>query len=190
MQAPSDDAIERAETVRRAIQEGNDPVPAAVQGLGDADPLVRGTTVSLLLSAETHLVTEVVTTWQRERGPLYAPDRSVELRMLACELVGRDDIAAVDRRRVCTEGLRDRDPLIRSRAVARCTAAGLLDEAAIERALGDPHWAVRTRLATSIAGAPDGAAACAVGRRLAGDTHATVRSAASPALARCQDNDD
>jgi len=182
----SEDAIARADALRDAVAEGADPGPVLLSGLNDGDDLVRGTTVSLLLTAETGLVRKVLVTYQARRGPLYERDRPAELRLLASELVGRRDLGdVIDRTAVCRAALDDTDPLIRSRVAGRCAEAGLLDDAALERLAGDPHWAVRTRLASALAGTADSGATCRTLRRLADDTHATVRTAARRAGGRC-----
>ena len=182
----SEDAIERAEAVRRAIDTGVEPVRAALDGLNDADALVRGTTITLLLSAETALVRQVVVEFQRDHGALFAPDRPVELRLFACELAARDEPAAVlDRQAFCRIATADGDPQVRSRAVAQCARAGLMDASRLERATGDPSWVVRTRLASALvdrAGTPE---ACTVLERLARDDHPTVRTAARLAARSC-----
>ncbi len=182
----SEDAIERAEAVRRAIDTGVEPVRAALDGLNDADALVRGTTITLLLSAETALVRQVVVEFQRDHGALFAPDRPAELRLLACELAARDELAdLLDRPAFCRTAPADADPQVRSRAVAWCAGAGLMSASRLEAAAGDASWIVRTRLASSLADHAGVPGACAVVERLVRDEHPTVRTAARQAARSC-----
>ena len=129
---------------------------------------------------------DVVSEYRQTRGALWAPARPVEVRLLACELVGRPDVReAFDVSAACGAATADLDPLVRSRAAARCSEAGLLDEGGIAALAEDPHWAVRTRLATGLAGLADRRQACRWLERLRRDPHATVATAAAGAFADC-----
>jgi hypothetical protein len=157
--------------VRRLGQSPGASAAALAAGLDDPDPLVRGCAVQALL----HLNPDDVGARLLETNGRWSAERT----LLACEVSGRmgaSPLRTLLAERICAAAGDDADALLRAHAAASCVRVLGAGKAAAFTA--DPNWTVRARLAGALATLPPTPERQAALRRLAADSHPTVRALA------------
>lgn len=173
-------SLSRAESIRALSGDAPGDVQRLVASLEDSDPLVRGTAAAVLMRRAD--ASAVRTELEKHRGTVRADEaHPPERKLLEYDLVrraGSSTRAGANGARICDAALREPSPLERSRAAAICVASGSPGADWLALAAGDPHWAVRTRVAAELVRRTHDDLDRVALARLADDPHPTVRAAA------------
>jgi hypothetical protein len=176
-------AVQRAEEIRRADLGDPAGVELVASALESTDPLISGTSVSMLMQAAPKRVLQVLASRKRDEGSVPTAARL----LLSWLLAHREDEgeAGAESWPVCRWSETTELPGVRSLAAAACAERRVRAGDSLDELMDDPHWVVRCRVVTALAAAAETKPQLRawLARRGSQDPHPTVRLAARQALA-------
>jgi hypothetical protein len=176
-------AVQRAEEIRRADMGDPAGVELVASALGSTDPLISGTSVSMLMQASPEQVLQVLASRERDEGSV-PPAARLLLSWMLAHREGHTE-AGAESWPVCRWSETTESPGARSLAAAACARRRVRAGASLDELMDDPHWVVRCRVVTALAADAETQPRIRawLARRGAQDPHPTVRLAARQALA-------